>query len=49
MITVFTYDTPKVLNQKGEMNDLRKFLFQIYEPQAVQEVIDDLVYDDDAD
>ena len=27
LITIFTYDTPRILNQKGEMNDLRKFLF----------------------
>lgn len=35
MVCIFKYDTPKVLKEKGELNKLRQFLFNIYEPSEI--------------
>ena len=42
LVFVFNYDTPKILKEKGEDTKLRQFLVKIYEPYAIQEVIDNI-------
>ena len=40
MIFIFDFDTPPVMKQRGQLNDLRRVMTNIYHPSIVQERID---------
>lgn len=42
MVTVFRFDTPKFMKEKGQTTKLRETLMKIYDERAIQEVIDDI-------
>lgn len=42
MLTVFKYDTPIIIKQSGEYEQLKVFMSKIYHPYVVQEKIDEL-------
>ena len=42
MLTIFKYDSPRFIKQRGQERKLREFLYHIYTPQEIQNVIDDL-------
>jgi len=46
MLTIFRYDTPVFLNQKGETDTLRIFLGKIYKAGEVQKRYDELANPD---
>jgi hypothetical protein len=42
MLTVFNYDTPIMIKQKGEYEKLKTFMTKLYHPYVVQEKIDEI-------